>query len=117
MFRLSRSAFFGLQERGQKAAPEIEALGEEERFSSVLRGETDAQANEDEHDRSIDDRNDETFGDVGGPEDSNHEQVSRCLPPPRVSFLFSSRGEGRCLLSPFLSLSSLKDGRYVCGWQ
>lgn len=63
------------QERGQKADPAIEALGEEERFSSVIRGDADAQANEDEHDQSIDDRNDETFGDVGGPTDAKEELV------------------------------------------
>lgn len=43
-----------------RAAPEVEAMDEESRFSSVLRGEKDI--GEDDEDHHIDDRNDETFG-------------------------------------------------------
>jgi hypothetical protein len=53
------------QERGLQLDPELEAMDEESRFSSVIRGR-EKDVGEDGEDRNMDDRNEETFGNFGG---------------------------------------------------
>ncbi|CAM6106174.1 unnamed protein product [Calypogeia fissa] len=53
------------EERGLRLAPELEAMDEESRFSSVIRGR-EKDVGEDGEDRHMDDRNEETFGSFGG---------------------------------------------------
>ncbi|KAH8945362.1 hypothetical protein BDL97_12G037600 [Sphagnum fallax] len=48
------------EERGMQLTPEVEAMDEESRYSSVLRGEKDM--GEDDEDGHVDAHNDETFG-------------------------------------------------------
>eukprot|EP00850_Spirogloea_muscicola_P005999 SM000028S10093 [mRNA] locus=s28:300268:305258:- [translate_table: standard] len=63
------------EERGLRLAPGVEDLDEETRYSSVVRSEDADKGANDEEDRGIDDRNDETFGPVAG-------EASSLGPPP-----------------------------------
>lgn len=65
-----------------RLTPEVEAMDEESRYSSVIRGDKDV--GEDDEDHHIDDRNDETFGapptsSISGDSNASTPVAGRCL--------------------------------------